>query len=65
MAYVIYLGKSKNFKGVYLYKRGKKIYYHGGIKIKKVFETERQAAIFYDLQRILLGKRPINILKNK
>ena len=61
----IYKGKSDKYKGVYLYKlRGKIKYKAGsGSMLHGFFETEREAAVYYDKQLINKGKEPVNILK--
>jgi hypothetical protein len=68
MAHDKYVGKSKIYKGVYLYRRnGRQEVYFGEIQKKKKggFETERQAAIWVDMRLIEAGKEPVNILKRK
>lgn len=36
-----------------------------GMSWTKICDTEREAAIAYDMMRIRHGKRPVNILKRK
>lgn len=64
----IYKGKSKKYKGVYIYEMRNEIKYKAssGIMMStRFFDTEREAAIYYDMQRINKGKSPVNILKPK
>jgi hypothetical protein len=58
-----YIGKSKKYKGVYIWINGNKIFYCGGTKKMKMFHNEKDAALWYDAQRIMEGKKPVNILK--
>ena len=61
-----YIGKSKKYKGVYIFQKNRFVYYYvGGIKNQKTFATEREAALFYDCERIANNKQPVNILKQK
>ncbi len=61
----IYKGKSDKYKGVYLYELRGEIKYKAGFggTVHGFFDTEREAAIYYDKQRINRGKEPVNILK--
>ena len=71
----IYVGKSKLYKHVYLYKNSSgDITYHGAIsKSKKCisqiakggFESERECAIWVDKQLLYLNEEPVNILIKK
>jgi hypothetical protein len=63
-----YIGKSKLYKNVTMYRLGgKQIYYRGAVckYSKRGFETEREAAIWVDMRLIEAGKEPVNILKRK
>jgi hypothetical protein len=63
-----YIGKSKLYKNVTMYRLGgKQIYYRGAVckYSKRGFETEREAAIWVDMRLIEAGKDPVNVLKRK
>jgi hypothetical protein len=63
-----YIGKSKLYKNVTLYRiGGKQIYYRGAVLkySKRGFETEKEAAIWVDMRLIEAGKEPVNVLKRK
>lgn len=67
---VKYVRKSENYKYVYLTRNKKsELQYEAYIlsmKTKrKIFHTEREAALQIDKWLILAGKEPINILKRK
>ena len=58
--------KSDKYKGVFLWVKGIKQKYAGHVKGKfKFFETEREAALFVDTERISIGQCPVNILKTQ
>ena len=63
----IYKGKSKMYKGVYIYELRGELVYKGmiGKQKKGNFKTEREAAIFCDKALINQGKEPVNILVRK
>jgi len=62
----IYKGKSEKYKGVYLYELRGEIKYKAGSgkMLHGFFDTEREAAVYYDKQMINKGKKPVNILKS-
>ena len=55
----IYIGKSKIYKGVYIYSFGSINKY--GYNVNQLHDSERQAAISYDIKRINKGKHSVNI----
>lgn len=63
----IYKGKSKMYKGVYIYECKGKLVYKGiiGKQAGGNFTNEREAAIFCDKALINQGKEPVNILIRK
>ncbi len=61
-----YIETSKVYKNVTKNKRGDEIVWRGLVlKKSKCFPTEREAAIYVDMELIKNGKNPINILKAK
>jgi hypothetical protein len=61
----IYKGKSKKYKGVYIYEMRNEIKYKAGsgVMATRFFDTEREAALHFDKMMIFKGKSPVNILK--
>lgn len=65
-----YIGKSEKYKGVsrvyfnnqYLWKARSHANYNYW---EKFCDTEREAALAYDMYMIKIGKQPVNILKPK
>ena len=64
------LPKSK-YKGIYPFKPGgRQVYWEAtltinGVRKRKAFQNERDAALFYDKLRLEAGMNPVNILKPK
>jgi hypothetical protein len=62
--------KSKKYKGVALYFASSKEMWRyqltvNGTKFTGLYETEKEAAIAYDMKLIDNGKRPVNVLTLK
>lgn len=58
--------KSNTFQDVIIYNKGSEIKYLGiGDSQRKFFNTEKEAALFADTDRIKNGLEPRNILKKK
>jgi hypothetical protein len=65
---VKWLRKSEKYKGVALYYASTKEMWRYQLKINNtrftgLYETEKEAAIAYDMKLIDNGKQPVNVLK--
>lgn len=63
-----YLGKNDKYKYVYNTRQGGRLKFNGsvsraGIRYAKLFDTEREAALYVDSALIKCGCEPVNILK--